>query len=178
MNLLVVMSVLIGFTAVCYFLLGVRLIAGKRETGSLPLGAAFIVISCWVLGGAIEMMAADSTLFLFGRVGHFVGTALVPVFILLCFREFTGTVTSLRTALELMIIPAISIVIAATNYWHEFMWFHPLTNSAGEFLTRPNEWGPWFKFVHLPYGYAIIGISIFTLVMHSPTVAPAQRRSG
>jgi diguanylate cyclase (GGDEF)-like protein len=177
MNLLVVISVLISFAAVCYFMLGVRLIAGKREIGSLPLGAAFVVISYWALGGAIEMMAADSTLFMFGRVGHFIGTALVPVFILLCFREFTGTVTSLRTAVELMIIPAISIVIAATNYWHEFMWFHPQTNSAGEFLTRPNEWGPWFKFVHLPYGYAVIGISIFTLVMHSPTVAPAQRRS-
>jgi diguanylate cyclase (GGDEF)-like protein/PAS domain S-box-containing protein len=176
MNLLVVMSLLIGFSAVCYFLLGVRLIGGKREIGSMPLGAAFIVISGWVLGGAVEMMATDVTTFMIGRVGHFVGTALVPVFILLCFREFTGTVTSRRTVIELLIIPVISIVIAATNYWHEFMWFHPLTNSAGEFLTRPNEWGPWFNFVHLPYGYAVIGTSIFTLVMHSPAVAPSQRR--
>jgi diguanylate cyclase (GGDEF)-like protein/PAS domain S-box-containing protein len=176
MNLLVVMSLLIGFSAVCYFLLGVRLIAGKREIGSLPLGAAFIVIAYWVLGGAIELMATNYPVFMIGRVGHFVGTALVPVFILLCFREFTGTVTSRRTAIELMIIPVISIVIAATNYWHEFMWFHPLTNAAGDFLTRPVEWGPWFRFVHLPYGYAVIGISIVTLVMHSPTVAPSQRR--
>ena len=38
MNLLVVISVLISFAAVCYFMLGVRLIAGKREIGSLPLG--------------------------------------------------------------------------------------------------------------------------------------------
>ena len=176
MNLMVVMSVLLGFSAVCYFLLGVRLIAGKREIGSMPLGAAFIVIACWVLGGAVEIMAASFPVFLTGRVGHFVGTALVPVFILLCFREFTGTVTSRRTVVELMIIPVITIVVAATNYWHEFMWYHPLTNAEGEFLTRPEAWGPWFKFVHLPYGYAVIGTSIFTLVMHSPTVAPSQRR--
>jgi diguanylate cyclase (GGDEF)-like protein len=176
MNLQVVMSVLIGFSAVCYFLLGVHLISGKREIGSLPLGAAFIIISYWVFGGAIEMMANTYSVFMIGRVGHFVGTAFVPVFILLCFREFTGTVTSKRTAFELMIIPTISVVIAATNYWHEFMWFEPVTNAAGEFLTRPGEWGPWFKFIHLPYGYAVIGTSIFTLIMHSSAVAPSQRR--
>jgi diguanylate cyclase (GGDEF)-like protein len=176
MNLLVAMSLLLGFSAVCYFLLGLRLIAGKREIGSLPLGAGFAVIAVWVFGGAVEMMATSELVFLTGRVGHFLGTALVPVLILLCFREFTGTVTSRRTIVELMIIPVISIVVAATNYWHEFMWYHPLTNSAGAFLTRPAEWGPWFKFVHLPYGYAVVGTSIFTLVMHSPTVAPSQRR--
>jgi diguanylate cyclase (GGDEF)-like protein/PAS domain S-box-containing protein len=176
MNLMVVMSVLLGFSAVCYFLLGVRLIAGKREIGSMPLGAAFIVIACWVLGGAVEVMATSFPVFMTGRVGHFVGTALVPVFILLCFREFTGTVTARRTVVELMIIPVITIVVAATNYWHEFMWYHPLTNAEGEFLTRPEAWGPWFRFVHLPYGYAVIGTSIFTLVMHSPAVAPSQRR--
>ena len=104
MNLLVVMSVLLGFSAVCYFLLGVRLLGGKREIGSVPLGLAFLVIAYWVFGGAIEIMATSYPAFLVGRVGHYVGTALVPVFILLCFREFTGSVTSKRTTIELLII--------------------------------------------------------------------------
>ena len=69
MNLQVVMSVLIGFSAVCYFLLGVHLISGKREIGSLPLGAAFIIIAYWVFGGAIEMMATTYPMFMVGRVG-------------------------------------------------------------------------------------------------------------
>jgi diguanylate cyclase (GGDEF)-like protein len=176
MNLTVVISVLLGFSAVCYFLLGIRLIGGKREIGSLPLGAAMMIIASWVLGGAVENMATSFAVFTIGRVGHFVGTALVPVFILLCFREFTGSVTPRRTVIELMIIPVLSIIVAATNYWHEFMWYLPIANEAGEFLTRPVEWGPWFRFVHLPYGYAVVGTSIFTLVMHSSAVAPSQRR--
>ena len=53
MNLSASMSTFIGFAAVCYFVLGLRLIGGKREIGSLPLGAAFLVISCWVFGGAV-----------------------------------------------------------------------------------------------------------------------------
>lgn len=176
MNLTVAISVFLGFTAVCYLLLGIRLVSGKREIGSIPLGAALLVIAFWVLGGAVENMATSFVWFTAGRIGHFVGTALVPVLILLCFREFTGAITSRRTVIELMIIPALSIVVAATNYWHEFMWFLPATNAAGEFLTRPVAWGPWFRYIHLPYGYAVVGTSIFTLVMHSSAVAPAQRR--
>lgn len=176
MNLMVVIAVLLGFSAVCYFLLGLRLMGGKREIGSVPLGAAMLVIACWVLGGAVEIMATSFTAFTVGRVGHYVGTALVPVLVLLCFREFTGRVTSTRTVLELMVIPALSIVIAATNYWHEFMWYLPATNAAGEFLTRPVAFGPWFRYVHLPYGYAVIGTSVFTLIMHSSAVAASQRR--
>ena len=176
MSFLVASSVFVGFTAVCYFLLGIRMIGGEREVGSIPLGAAFLVIAVWVFGGAVEMMATSETVFTAGRVGHYVGTALVPVFILLCFREITGRSTSRRTVIELLILPSISIVVAATNTWHEFMWYLPATNAAGEFLTRPVEFGPWFKFVHMPYGYAVVATSILTLILHSSAVAPSQRR--
>jgi diguanylate cyclase (GGDEF)-like protein/PAS domain S-box-containing protein len=176
MNLMAIFAVLLGFSAVCYFLLGVRLSSGDREIGSRPLGAAMLIIACWVMGGAIEIMATSFSAFTVGRVGHYLGTALVPVFILLCFREFTGRVTSRRTVIELMVIPVLSIILAATNYWHEFMWYLPATNAAGEFLTRPVEFGPWFRYVHLPYGYAVIGTSVLTLIMHSSAVAPSQRR--
>lgn len=176
MNLLVALSLLLGFSAVCYFLLGVRLVSGKREIGSLPLGVTFLVLSLWVLGGAIELMATSYVVFSVGRVGHYLGTALVPVALLMCFREFTGRTTSRRTVVALLIIPVMSIIVAATNYWHEFMWYLPATNEAGEFLTRPREFGPWFHFIHVPYGYAVTAIGIITLIMHSPAVAPSHRR--
>ena len=79
MNLLVITSVLLGFSAVCYFLLSLRLLGGKREIGSLPLGVIFLIVSLWVLGGAIEMMATNYVAFSIGRVGHYLGTALIPV---------------------------------------------------------------------------------------------------
>jgi len=176
MNLLVAMSVLLGFSAVCYLLLGLKLLSGRREIGSKPLGAAFIVIAYWVFGGAIEMVAPSFAVFTIGRVAHYVGTALVPVLILLCFREFTGRVTSTRAIVALLIIPLLSIIVAATNFWHELMWSLPAVNADGEFLTRPLAFGPWFKFVHLPYGYAVMATSIFTLVIHSSAVTSSQRR--
>jgi diguanylate cyclase (GGDEF)-like protein len=176
MNLDVALSILLIFSAACYLLLGVRLLASKREIGTMPIGVLFIVISIWVMGGAIELMSTTYEVFSIGRTGHFIGTALVPIIAYVCFREYTGSETSTQTIILLMIIPTVSVLFAATNLHHEFMWFLPNVNEAGEFLTRPERWGPWFSFVHLPYGYALITAALLTLVVHSSSVAPAQRR--
>jgi diguanylate cyclase (GGDEF)-like protein len=176
MNLDVALSILLVFSAACYMLLGARLIASKREVGSMPIGVLLVVVSIWVMGGAIELMSSNFEVFSIGRTGHFVGTALVPIVAYVCFREYTGSETPARTLFVLMIIPTLSVTLAATNQYHEFMWFLPIANEAGEFLTRPERWGPWFLFVHLPYSYAVIGAAILTLVVHSSAVAPAQRR--
>ncbi len=176
MNLETVLSALLCFSAACYVLLGIRLIGGRRGVGGVPLGTTFIVIGIWVLGGAIEMMATTYTVFSIGRTGHFIGTALLPVTILICCREYTGADTSRVTIAALLLVPTLSILLAATNVMHEFMWYLPATNEAGDFLTRPVKWGPWFLFLHAPYGYAIVGLSILTLVMYSTAVAPAHRR--
>ena len=176
MNLDVILSTLLIFCAACYLSLGVRLIATKRAVGSMPLGALFMLISIWVMGGAIELLASDFTVFSLGRTAHFIGTALVPVTAYVFFREYTGSDTPSRSLVLLMLIPLTSITLAATNSYHEAMWFLPATNAAGEFLTRPAEWGPWFLFVHMPYSYAVIGAAILTLITHSASVAPAQRR--
>ena len=176
MNLEIVMSLLLFFSAVCYGLLGVRLIGGKRGAGNRPVGATFIAIGLWVLGGAIEMMAPNFLVFSIGRTGHFVGAAIVPVTTLICFRDYTGAATSRTMIAALLIVPVLSILVAATNSVHEVMWYLPAVNDAGEFLTRPLQWGPWFLFLHAPYGYAVFGLGVLTLLMHSTAVTPAHRR--
>lgn len=176
MNLYIVLSVLLIFSAACYLMLGVRLIAIKREMGSMPIGVLFVVISIWVMGGAIELLSSTFAVFTIGRTAHFIGSALVPVVAYVCFREYTGSETPLRTVIIMLVIPTASIMLAATNTQHEIMWFLPIANEAGEFLTRPNRWGPWFLLVHLPYSYAVFGAAMLTLIAHSSAVVQAQRR--
>ena len=176
MNLDVALAALLIFSAACYLLLGLRLVASKREVGSRPIGVLFIVISFWVIGGGVELLSDSFHMFSIGRTGHFIGTALVPIVAYVCFREYTGTDTSSSRLAVLMIMPAISVSLAATNQYHELMWYGPFVNDFGEYLTRPDRWGPWFKFAHLPYSYAVIAAAIFTLLAHSSAVAPAHRR--
>lgn len=176
MNLDLALSVLLIFSTACYLIMGMWLVVSRREIGSMPIGVLFVVVSIWVMGGAIELLSSTFSAFTIGRTGHFVGTAMVPIVAYVCFREYTGSTTPVRTLVLLLVIPTISIVLAATNAHHEVMWFLPIANEAGEFLTRPDRWGPWFLFVHLPYSYAVIGAAILTLIAHSSAVAPAQRR--
>ncbi len=56
------------------------------------------------------------------------------------------------------------------------MWYLPIANDTGQFLTRPVEWGPWFLYAHAPYSYIVLGSAIFTLLAHSTGVARAHRR--
>ncbi|MEM9402634.1 MAG: diguanylate cyclase [Pseudomonadota bacterium] len=162
---------------VTYAILGVRMIRARREVGSGPLGALFFVMGFWVLGGAIELLADESFyVFSIGRTGHFIGTALLPLVALVTFREYTGVKTSPHLITLLALIPFVSVVFAATNTYHEFMWYLPATNAYGEFLTRPTEWGPWFLFVHAPYSYALIGVAMAMLILRSAMVPPAYRR--
>lgn len=176
MNLPVILSALLAFSAVCYLLLGLRLVGDKRQIGGRAMAVLFFIVSYWVLGGAIELAARSYVVFTIGRMGHFVGTALVPIALLLCFRQFIGRKTSGRTIIALTIVPVLSIIVAATNHWHQFMWNLPAVNDAGQFLTRPASFGPWFYFIHLPYGYAVTAASMLTLITHSSAVAPSQRR--
>ncbi len=176
MNLDLALAVLLFVTAASYVLLGGRLIVGKREVGTAPIGTLLLIIGLWVLGGAIELVSTSYTVFSIGRTGHFVGTALVPVAAYFAFREYTGRETSIHRVVLLMIVPIASIALAATNAFHEFMWYLPATNDAGQFLTRPEKWGLWFLYVHGPYSYAIIAAAILTLLTHSSAVARSHRR--
>ena len=176
MTIATILSVLLGFSAVCYLLLGLRVVGGIREIGSRPLGLTFLVVGIWVIGGAIELIAADELIFSIGRMGHWIGTALIPVMLFLCFRQYTGSETRTVAVIALLVIPAISIVIAATNSWHHLMWSGPAMNAAGEFLTRPTAWGPWYLFAHAPYGYVVVLLGVMTLMLHATAVPPAHRR--
>ena len=119
MSLDAILAVLLGFSAVCYGLLGVRVMGGVREFGSVPLGLTFLVISVWVLGAAIEWVAPTYQMFTAGHLGHYVGTSLVPVSLLICFRQYTGSETSKSTITLLLILPVCSIIIAGTNEWRQ-----------------------------------------------------------
>jgi diguanylate cyclase (GGDEF)-like protein len=176
MSLDVTLSAILIFAAASYFLLGLRLLIARRDTGTMPMGTLFVVISVWVIGGAIELLSSDFLLFTIGRTCHFFGTALLPIAALVAFREYTGSKTAPPKLLLLIIIPAVSIVLAASNTYHEAMWYLPIANEAGQYLTRPERWGPWFLFVHAPYSYAVIGAAMLTLILHSSSVAPVHRR--
>ncbi len=177
MNLETTLALVLSLSAVGYLTLGWRLMAATRQTGNAAMSVLFLVIGIWVAGSAIELYSTSFMLFSAGRTLHFFGTAFLPIAAYICFRDYIGTATPNRVVILLVVIPIVSVTLAATNQFHEFMWFLPATNDAGEFLTRPAEWGPWFLYVHAPFSYAMIGFAVLTLIARSAAVAPVHRRA-
>ena len=56
MNLDWVLATLLFVAAAGYLLLGAHLLAARRETGSLPIGAIFALMAPVVAGGGIELI--------------------------------------------------------------------------------------------------------------------------
>ena len=78
MNTDTLLSTLLTIFAACYLLLGARLIGSRREIGSVPIGVLFIVVSFWVMGGAVELASTTFTAFSVGRTGHFIAQPWSP----------------------------------------------------------------------------------------------------
>ena len=63
MNFDLAIALLLLFSSACYLALGMRMILAKRDVGTMPIGLLFIVISVWVLGGAVELLAQKFVVF-------------------------------------------------------------------------------------------------------------------
>ena len=109
------LAFLLLISATTYMVMGVRLVAAKREVGTMPVGLLFGVVSLWVLGGAIELLSSSYYVFSIGRSGHFIGSAFLPVAAYVSFREYIGQKTSVHRITMLMIIPIVSVILDATN---------------------------------------------------------------
>jgi diguanylate cyclase (GGDEF)-like protein len=177
MNLGTVLAAILFICAAGYLILGVHLLASRRETGTLPIGTIFLLVTPILAGGAVELFAVSEFVFNIGRTGHFLSTAFLPVAAYVCFREYTGARSPTWFLVLLLIIPFVSVAFAATNATHGLMWPVPAATDSGELLTRPAEWGPWFLYVHAPYSYAMVAIALLTLLVHSSAVPPVHRRS-
>ena len=177
MNLESILAILLSLSALGYLVLGMRLMSATRRTGNSSMSVLFLVIGIWVAGGAVELFSTTYVQFSVGRTMHFFGTAFLPVAAYVCFREYFGEPLPNRIVILLVMLPVVSVTLAATNQFHEFMWFLPATNAAGQFLTRPMEWGPWFLNVHAPFSYAMMALAIFTLAARGTVVATVHRRA-
>ncbi len=176
MTLIEILAITLLVSAALYGLLGARLIAAQDFVANVPIGVLALLIGVWVLGGAVELLSDSWVMFSIGRLGHFVGSAFIPVAAYVGFREFIGKETPTRMIVMLLIIPVVSVTLAATNDYHQFMWALPAIDASGRFLTRPDAWGTWYLYVHSPYSYVVITAAALSLIAHSSGVAPAHRR--
>lgn len=180
MNLDLAMPAWLTACAVGYLLLAARQLWRGRDRGGPAPAITFLLIAIWVQGGAVELDADSASALTLARAVHLVAAAALPLLLFVSFREYTGNALTAARIRALAIVPVASMVLAASNAWHQQMWRTIESVPADTGAWAPiwaDEWGPWFLYVHQPYSYVLIISALATLIMHSQAVAPAYRRS-
>ena len=136
----------------------------RHLVGAMGLALLMLAVGWWLLANALEASALDRTTKIAWSVVAYPGIESAPVLYLLFVLAWTrqdGWLTRGRTAL-LLVVPTISIGMAATNEWHHLLWSSVrLIDAWG--VTAIYEHGPWF-WVEAGYAYALVGVGLVALV--------------
>ncbi len=146
---------------------GVALVAWRRRdmAGAGELALLMLAVGWWLLASALEAASPDLSLKVAWTVVAYPGIECAPVAYLLFVFAWTrqnGWLTRPRMAL-LMVVPAVSVAMAATNQWHHLLWpTVSLVDAWG--ATAVYEHGPWF-WIEAAYAYCLIGVGLMALVV-------------
>lgn len=155
---------------------GLALVAWRRRPtpGSAELSLLLLAIALWSLATGLEAGADERALKLFFGTISYIGSQSTPVLVFLFALRYTqrdGWLTPGRIAL-LFVIPALSVLMAATNQWHHLLWSDVVLIQVGQEVAGVFVHGPWFSVV-LAYSYALLGISIIVIsagILRAPRV--------
>ena len=137
----------------------------RRMVGARGLAFLMLAVAWWLIANAFEASAVERTAKIAWSVVAYPGIQIAPVLYLLFVFGWTrqdGRLTRARTAL-LLLVPAISVGMAATNEWHHLLWpTVTLIDAWG--VTAVYEHGPWF-WVEAAYAYSLIAVGLVALIV-------------
>lgn len=130
----------------------------RRDTpGARYFSIMLLGIGLWCLLYALEAAMVGITLKTALAGAEYLGIVSVPVFWLLFALRYTGldsVLTGRRIAL-LFVVPAVTLLLIATNQVHGLIWSSVGLGRSGSFPALLIRHGPFF-WVHLAYSYTLI----------------------
>lgn len=148
----------------------------RERSGAQALGLTMLSLSIWSCAYIFEAKAVTIPLKVFWSQIAYIGTVSSPVFLLIFTARFTRRHRWLtRTNLALLgVIPAVTLVLAATNGRHGLIW------SAFEFSAETRHiiiyhHGPWF-WVFVAFVYATFSAVLVLLLAAARRMHQLYRR--
>jgi len=138
----------------------------QLTTGSREFGCLLAALTIWSLTAAFEGITVELKAKIFWTVLSYFGSQTVSVFFFLFVIRYTQVpFFPWRWGKPaLFIFPALSIILAATNPWHGWLW-PTITQTHHETIGAVIIFahGPWF-WVEIAYAYALIMVGLALLV--------------
>ncbi|MBN1369677.1 MAG: PAS domain S-box protein [Dehalococcoidaceae bacterium] len=137
--------------AVCLVVAGAAWMRREAE-GGLLLFFMMVSAAVWSFFGIFEVSATSwEVKILFSKLEYIGGVTLPVVFLLFIASHVgLGKYITRRNMLLLFIIPAVTLVLAATNEYHHLIWLSFSAGPEGSNLIM-YEHGPWFWFSNIGY---------------------------
>lgn len=169
-----ILPAIFAVTTVLYLWLAVHVSRATIDTSTNTVSYFLFLIGMMTAGSAFAYNATDPHLYGVGRTLTFFSAGFLPVAFYIIYRDFTvGKPPALLIAL-LSIIPIISTGLAMTNELHGLIW--SIVEVDGEVrFTEPDEHF-WFKRVHAPFAFGLLGFSLIAMAGRLPTIARAHRK--
>jgi PAS domain-containing protein len=146
----------------------------RRLTGAWALMLVMTAVAAWSLGYIFEILAPELSAKLFWTDVQYLSITTIPVLCLVFALQYAGReqwVTRRSVAL-LLVIPAVTLLLAWTNGRHGLMWSQtPVLELTGPFPAVSKTWGPWFWFF-LAYAYGLILLG--SIVLGRLLIRPVQ----
>jgi PAS domain S-box-containing protein len=149
----------------------------REAAGARAVALLMLAVMLWTLGYALEISAAGLHTKVFWAKVEYLGIVTVPVAWLAFALGYTGRKNWLtRPNLALLAaIPAITLLLVATNEAHRLVWSRTALDRSGTFLLI--EHGAWF-WVYLSYSYLVLlggTVALISALIRSPRL---YRRQG
>ncbi len=150
--------------ALCYAAMAVVLVRHRKAPGAAVTAFAMGACLVYVVGALLNHLVTDLSQQILAMNLGYVGLSLTPVAIL-GFVAFYARDRPIhwRRMKWLLVVPVLSICLVWTNAQHELMWTHPPVDANGALTVRA-DWGPWFRFVHLPYQWVLVVLADLCLL--------------
>lgn len=137
----------------------------RSVVGARGLALLMLAVAWWLLANAFEAAALDRSVKIVWSVVAYPGIEATPVLFLIFVLGWTRQddwLTRPRIAL-LLIVPIVSVGMAATNEWHRLLWpTVTLVDAWG--VSAVYEHGPWF-WIEIAYSYALVAAGLIALVV-------------
>lgn len=150
----------------------------RQTAGPMAVSMAWMMaaMTWWIVMYAVDAGGSSLGLQYFGYRAKYLGVIGLPVFWFTFALHYTGRSGWLtrNRARFLVVIPAASMLLVATNPAHGLMWTGHYLVDVGDFHLIQSRMGIWF-WVHSTYSYILILTSCY-LLFRQFIVAPGQYR--
>jgi PAS domain S-box-containing protein len=160
-------TLMLAFAAILSAVLAGMILKHRPNLGARSFSVLMTAVSLWAFVSLFEVSAIDQGTKIFSYQIKFLFIVLIPVWWLTFSLYYSNRLTRLQIKhlLLLLIAPAVTLLLVATNSHHQLMFTRfDVIETSGYHLLYPH-FGPLF-WVHVFYSYALILIGFIFLAKH------------